>query len=265
MQAEAQNSIVHSTVETIIIVTVLSYSFILLFTGGDFVIAFFTTLLVLASSISLVFFMLVVFGWLLGPIEIIFLVIFLGYSLTFNLHLSVNYAQVRADKPRLHEEEAFARTLNVCRRRSRGDGGEASIADEVEATEEVPNGGLQLSAKQLRKARTRHVVLQVGAALLSATASTIGSAIFLVVCSLQAFNRLGLVIIVVVSISLILTLVVLPAILLIFGPSENPCYKRLPRQAAFSLFKLITAPRKKVYLLDAQNSFLDSTISEPSD
>merc|ERR1719229_734048 len=86
--------------------------------------------IVLGVIIGLAFFMICLAGWSLGPIEVIALIVFVGYSVTFSLHIAHIY----------HEEDPAAR--------------QGSLAVVVGADE----------AKLLRAGRAREAVRRVGSA-----------------------------------------------------------------------------------------------------
>jgi len=250
VRSEAQDSIISSTTNTILTELVLGFGGILAFTG-DPVLALIVLALIIGNVGGLACFMVQVAGWAIGPIEIIFLVVFLGYSVTFGLHMALNYSQVQPDDPQLvdverwvqHRKANLAARLSKRRQKTPADMpcDDAALEREVVQAE----GGLKRmsspasstvfvgpprTAKEMRKARTRLAVLRVGGAIFSSTVSTIGSSTFLLFCTLNIFIRLGLVIIAVVILSLVSTLIVLPAVLLLIGPKPNPCYKRIPAE-----------------------------------
>mmetsp|Transcript_83887 Transcript_83887/g.234122 ORF Transcript_83887/g.234122 Transcript_83887/m.234122 type:complete len:1307 (-) Transcript_83887:113-4033(-) len=225
VKAEAQIAIVSSTLDTIIIECACGWVGIAIFTG-DLYIACLVFFLVIVNISGLVFFMVSVMRWAVGPIEIIFLVVFLGYSVTFGLHMAVNYTEVMPGNPellhalKLQKKRAMERARRV---RDKGDSGATLERDEIHDGDEV------LTAPALRQARTRVAVLHVGGAILSSTISTVGSSVFLLVCTLSIFVKLGFVILVVVGLSFMVTLVALPAVLMLLGPAPEPCYKRWHR------------------------------------
>lgn len=219
--AEAQISILASTVDTVLIECALSFIGILIFTG-DPLISFLVLASVIVNINGLLFVMVVIFGWAISPIEAIFLIVFLGYSVTFGQHLANNYVILHADSRELEMiEDRFARYCvdfkglpkELIHRKTKQ---RLSLCDRTPADK--------------RRARARVAVLNVGAAVLSTTISTVGSSIFLIVCSMNIFIRLGVVVVTVVVLSVISTVITLPAVLMVFGPSENPWYKRLPLQ-----------------------------------
>jgi len=249
--AEAELAIVSSTMNTILIEIGIGWLCILVFTG-DPVLALIVLGLVVINISGLAFFMIVLMDWSIGPIEVICLVIFVGYSVTFGLHVAHNYAEVSISNPTLVENHALAKKLKTMGRKAWDADSlqdvEKSVAKSmrdakikaVEPTGAKMQGVLEtegdkidvnmLSKKELRIGRTRIAVLHVGGAILSAAVSTVGSSIFLLLCTLTIFNKIGAVVITVTILSVIVTLVSLPAALILFGPGFDPCYKRIPRK-----------------------------------
>merc|ERR1719420_2621771 len=113
--------------------------------------------------------------WSIGPIEVICLVIFVGYSVTFGLHVSHNYAQAGPKDPGLletHERSKLLKTMGWRAWKTR-------IQTEVLKAIRVSGDAFQsgtvatLTSAELKRARTRVAVLHVGGAILSAAVSTI--------------------------------------------------------------------------------------------
>eukprot|EP00929_Paragymnodinium_shiwhaense_P052509 TRINITY_DN26305_c0_g1_i1.p1 TRINITY_DN26305_c0_g1~~TRINITY_DN26305_c0_g1_i1.p1 ORF type:complete len:1264 (+),score=242.41 TRINITY_DN26305_c0_g1_i1:417-4208(+) len=94
--AEAEVAIVSSTKDTIIISAVCAWAGMLLFTGEPWL-SFIVLGLVLGIISGLAFFMVSVCGWEIGPIEVVSLIIFVGYSVTYALHIAHNYNEVAAN------------------------------------------------------------------------------------------------------------------------------------------------------------------------
>jgi len=270
--SEAQVAIIGSTANTIIIECACGWFGIMVFTGDPYL-AFLVLFLVIVNISGLVFFMVGVMGWKVGPIEIIFLVVFLGYSVTFGLHIAVNYSEVMPGDRELEQAmklsmRRFAASSQVGVHGSDGDV-DFVMSNPWETTpqEKVPTWnassvvhctsatchlhpnfrrrGLNvlengcsseattpLSPAELRKARVCVAVLRVGGAIVSSTLSTLGSSVFLVVCTLSIFVKLGFVIMIVVGLSITFTLVVLSAVLMLVGPDPEPCCKRYARLVA---------------------------------
>jgi len=225
VRAEAQVAILDSTMNTIIIECACSWFGLLVFTG-DFSLAFLVLGLVIVNISGLAFFMISVMHWAFGPIEIIFVLVFLGYSVTFGLHMAHNYSQVQEKDPQLHKVE---RHIGLKARRSRSCSKSSHDDPEMGKEEPEPDAILQTPA-EFRKARTRMAVLRVGGAILSSTVSTIGSSIFLCLCTLTLFVKLGLIVIAVTVLSIVFTLFVLPAVLMLLGPPAEPCHMRFLRR-----------------------------------
>jgi len=247
VRSEAEKAIVGSTVSTIIIAACSGWAGVLLFTG-DVMLAMVVTGIVLVVITGLAFFMVTLMGWSIGPIEVISLVIFVGYSVTYALHIAHNYNQMVASDDDLLEAEEKARKrqlkrdLAKARRRSRlkeeGEGGDPEDMDDVQlamadADKEVfPE---DLDAQQLRKARTRVAVLHVGGATLSSALSTAGSSAFLLFCTLTIFVKLGTVVVAVTVLSILGAIVALPAALILVGPAPDAWYKRQLRMCMAAL------------------------------
>jgi predicted RND superfamily exporter protein len=232
VKAEAHSAIIQSTVITILIECVIGFLCILVFTG-DLILAVVVVSLVVINICGLAFFMVFAYGWTIGPIEVICLVVFVGYSVTFGLHVASNYAQAGPDDPILIEDHLLSKALrnrgckawryfstiksNVRRSRS-------SLQESIGFAELEDDS---ISLPDLRLARTRIAIIHVGGAILSAVVSTIGSCIFLLFATLTIFNKLGQVVITVTLLSVVVTLLSLPAVLMLVGPGMNPCYKRI--------------------------------------
>jgi hypothetical protein len=259
VRSEAQIAILSSTLDTVLIECGLSWLGITWFTG-DPLIATLVLGIVLVNISGLLFVMTVVLGWALGPIEVVFLIVFLGYSVTYGLHLVSNYAAVTIHDDEIEEVERRFPAKPGLRFRSTTATMEAVVerdkdppnhdSETLSANADAPHTGgdspytpfsrnssisktqttAAMPERELRFVRTRIAVLHVGSALLSSTVSTVGSSVFLLMCSMNVFIRLGFVVITVVVLSILMTLISLPAVLMVFGPRADPCYKRIPRQ-----------------------------------
>lgn len=248
VRSEAETAIIGSTVDTIIIATCSGWAGVLLFTG-DVLLAVIVTAVVIVVITGLAFFMVSVMGWAIGPIEVIALVVFVGYSVTYALHIAHNYNQMVASDADLLEAEEKARKRQADREQAKAarkranlnqeegegvDGVELAVTD---ADQEVlPE---DLDGLQLRKARTRVAVLHVGGATLSSALSTAGSSAFLLFCTLTIFVKLGAVVVAVTVLSIVGAIVTLPAALMLVGPAPDAWYKRQLRR----LKQLLTGGR----------------------
>jgi len=224
VRAEAEIAIVSSTQLTIILSAVCGGFGVLLFTLDPWLTLIVLTI-VIGVMICLGGFMIVLMGWAIGPIEVIALVVFIGYSVTYSLHVAHDYSRVREGSVDLRNAQAHA-----CRKAGVPEG-------VIEAEISKP-----LAPHELRRARARVAVLRMGGATLSSGASTIGTSTFLLVCTLTIFPKLGAVVIAVTLISVIAALVVLPAVLSLVGPGPTPLYVRCARYLRVHVLDRVLPP-----------------------
>jgi predicted RND superfamily exporter protein len=201
VRAEAEIAVVASTVDTIIVSAVCAWLGMALFTQ-DLTLACLVLVLVLGIVCGLAFFIVVVVGWKFGSIEVISLVIFVGYSVTYSLHIAHSYAEARV--PGFEGED-------------------------IEAPLAIQDRGGPIdttSPQERRKQRTIMAIVHIGSAVFSSALSTLGSSIFLLCCTMVIFVKLGSVVIAVTLLSILCALIVLPAFLMILGPPEEAWHKR---------------------------------------
>lgn len=236
-RVEAQNAIIGSTRDTIIIALASGLVGVLAFTF-DIKLAFIVVGVVLIVVAGLAFFITGLMGWGVGAIEVISLVVFVGYAVTYALHIAHNYNETHAkDKDLLQlegkrRERRNDRRLKIAMRMKakKQEGGDDEI-DDVESVElslkeeKIEVKAHDLSPRQLRVARVRVAVMHVGGATLSSAMSTAGSSAFLMFCTLSIFVKLGAVVVAVTTLSILGAIVALPACLILFGPDEDEWYK----------------------------------------
>lgn len=191
VNVEAQDGIIRSTVTTITSAIFIGYLAAVIFTQ-DLVLSLFPMLSVGLTVLCLLFMMVGVLQWPFGPVDVISLIVFLGYMFTFNLHVAqyYNHAEVALD---LDED------------------GTIDPADEAERKQEE------------RYCRVNHALASVGQSLIFSAGTTTASAIFLLCCVLQFFVKFGAVILSVTVLSILHSLIFLPALLLICGPTSKSC------------------------------------------
>jgi predicted RND superfamily exporter protein len=230
VRSEAEVAVIDSTIETIIIAAACGWVGMLIFTGDPWT-ACLVTSLVLGIISGLAFFMVVVMEWKIGAIEVISLVVFVGYSVTYSLHIAHNFVEVHSTDPELvalelqyRAKERRRRQRLAARNPHEGFGDSAAVASVV--TAEDDEATRPLSVVELRRAKTRMSVLHVGGATLSSAMSTMGSSMFLLFCTLNIFVKLGSVVMCVTILSIVFALVPLPALLMAVGPHEEPIHKR---------------------------------------
>jgi len=216
----------NSTILTIVIELLLGGVCILIFTG-DPLLALIVLGLVVINIAGLAFIMVTIFKWLIGPIEVICLVVFVGYSVTFGLHISGDYARVQEDDRDLLVNNRVAKEMQRIGLRSFWRAFNANIKVTNSWNHEDLKGPCeQLTPREQRLERTRMAMLHVGGAIISAAFSSAGTSIFLMMCTLTIFNKIGAVVMTITLLSVVVTLVSLPAALIVCGPNFHPCYKR---------------------------------------
>eukprot|EP00930_Biecheleria_cincta_P002714 TRINITY_DN103707_c0_g1_i1.p1 TRINITY_DN103707_c0_g1~~TRINITY_DN103707_c0_g1_i1.p1 ORF type:complete len:1167 (-),score=146.91 TRINITY_DN103707_c0_g1_i1:295-3615(-) len=94
VQAEAVRELISSTVITVVIAIAFSFFGTLLVTF-DLLLSIFVVMATISVICFLMFFMVVVMGWVIGPIEIIALIAFIGYAMTYSLHIVHRYGSFR--------------------------------------------------------------------------------------------------------------------------------------------------------------------------
>lgn len=211
--AELQVAAVDSTVQTIIISAACGWFGVFLFTFDAWAATLVVTL-VLAVIAGLCFFMVVLMGWAVGAVEILSLVIFVGYSVTYSLHIAHNYGKAEEEDDPFREQ--YDKTSIYADRESEEDG-------------RRPNQAWLM--RRERVSRTRLSVGRIGGATLSSAMSTILSSLILLDCTMRVFTKIGKVIIAVTTLSILCALVALPATLGVLGSSRRSCASRMRRRS----------------------------------
>jgi len=93
IRAEAEQAIVDSTLNTLLVSVGCGFLGALFFSHGDVALSGLVVLAVVGVTICLAWFMSVVMGWAIGAIEVIGLIVFVGYSITYSLHVAHKYRE----------------------------------------------------------------------------------------------------------------------------------------------------------------------------
>jgi len=93
IRAEAEQAIIGSTMMTMMVSAGCGFLGALSFTQGDLALALMVVFCVLGVTIMLAFWMTVVMGWGYGAVEVLGLIVFVGYSITYSLHIAHKYRQ----------------------------------------------------------------------------------------------------------------------------------------------------------------------------
>lgn len=180
ISAEAMDELYASTLSTLLILIVLAFAGMVTFTRSLSL-----SLWVVATTIGVVFglafYVVVVMRWSVGLIEGIALVYFIGYAVTYSLHVAHTYAD----------------NEGLC---------------------EVPDSADHDDAAAIRLRRTSFALRSIGGAAFGSAATTAGSSIVLVFGTLTIFKKLGGMCLAVTVMSIFAAMAPLPAALLIFGP-----------------------------------------------
>jgi hypothetical protein len=188
VKAESNALLMETTLTTVVILLVLAFVGMICFTWS-LVLSLYTVLSTIMVVVSLLFFVTVVAAWPLGLIEVIAFIYFVGYAVTYSLHIAHKYAC---------DEAADC------------------VFDDEDINEENE------SAK-IRFKRTAFAVSSIGGAAVGSAATTAGASFFLCFSTLTIFNRLGNMCLVVTVMSIVCAMGPLPGALLSFGPL-NPGY-----------------------------------------
>lgn len=183
VKAEAQEELVSSTITTLVIVLCLAFVGMLAFTF-DILLSIYVVLSTLLVLIGLAFFIVVVMKWEIGPVEVIALIVFIGYAVTYSLHIAHKYGS----------------------------------SDALEFT--LPPPGNWDEPSRIRFQRTQFALKTMGSAALGSAATTTGCSVFLLFCTLSVFRKLGGVVLVVTLLSTYTAFFNLPALLQMIGPTK---------------------------------------------
>jgi hypothetical protein len=236
VRVEAEAAIIGSTLDTIMLSAGNCWLGVLLFTRLNICMALIVLGLVLGVISSLGFFMTVLMGWKIGPIEVISLVVFVGYSVTYMLHIAHHYS-ITSEA----DEEAIWSHTNVRHAKKAGEKWVKEVFSPKKASRrnsfavdeagnspknvrfdlELNSENSELDDFNLRVARTRMAVVHFGGATASSAVSTMGCSAFLLFCTITVFVKLGAVVLAVTLLSILYALVCLPATLILLGPTYH--------------------------------------------
>jgi hypothetical protein len=93
IRAEAEQAIIGSTIATLAVSLGCGFLGTFCFTHFNCLLSAFVVVAVLCVTMSLAFFMSVVMGWKTGAVEVLGLIVFVGYSITYSLHITHKYGE----------------------------------------------------------------------------------------------------------------------------------------------------------------------------
>lgn len=183
-RGEAERKLVISVAVTMSIL-VPSTIVVILLSTTDFVLTLFVLYSTAWIMSTVFFFMTTLFGWEFGPIEMISILASIGYAYIFSLHLINLYAS---------EEAEF-------------DGRRPDVHERA----------------VVRYRRASYALRAIGGAVTGSAVAMAASTFFLLFCTLKVLSKLGAVILVTSLVSLVSSLGLLPAFLLLAGPKKPTC------------------------------------------
>eukprot|EP00930_Biecheleria_cincta_P020207 TRINITY_DN15244_c0_g1_i2.p1 TRINITY_DN15244_c0_g1~~TRINITY_DN15244_c0_g1_i2.p1 ORF type:complete len:909 (-),score=121.52 TRINITY_DN15244_c0_g1_i2:350-3076(-) len=181
IRAEAETAIVSSTVNTMLVSAGCGFVGALFFTHLDVVLSAMVVITVAGVTISLAWFMIVFMGWAVGAMEVLGLIVFVGYSITYSLHIA-------------HKYQEHVITLQ---------------ADD------------KMSSRERREKAVLHSMRCMSGAVIGSAVTTLGSSFFLFFCQLVIFVKLASVLFAVTFFAMLFATMALPAALLFLGPTSS--------------------------------------------
>eukprot|EP00928_Gymnodinium_smaydae_P057698 TRINITY_DN4090_c0_g1_i1.p1 TRINITY_DN4090_c0_g1~~TRINITY_DN4090_c0_g1_i1.p1 ORF type:complete len:1356 (+),score=309.88 TRINITY_DN4090_c0_g1_i1:153-4070(+) len=187
---EVQDELISSTVSTLFVLVILAFVGMVVFTRSLRL-----SLMVVVATCSVVvglaFFVVNIMRWTVGLIEVVAIIYFVGYAVTYSLHIAHVYAAVDVE------------------------------ASSVLAVHSEAWRTARFEAESSRRfLRVSFALQRIGGAALGSAATTAGSSAFLMLCTLTVFGRLGGMCLAVTVLSIYAALVPLPAALLLMAPSR---------------------------------------------
>eukprot|EP00927_Polykrikos_kofoidii_P028065 TRINITY_DN24564_c0_g1_i1.p1 TRINITY_DN24564_c0_g1~~TRINITY_DN24564_c0_g1_i1.p1 ORF type:complete len:1660 (-),score=318.38 TRINITY_DN24564_c0_g1_i1:106-5085(-) len=190
-------------------------------------------IMVLSVVGCLFFYMVVIMSWKVGAVEVVSLIIFVGFAVDYSLHLSHKYSHCHITVVEVPRSKCDG--VKGAQVHENDDQDIASVdqwrivaTDEPDLSEanSVTEEGLRFlftHRREERYERTRFAVQSLGSALVGSAATTIGCAAFLVPCTLVIFKKIGFVVLGVTFFAIIYTVLPLPAVLFVLGPTRGDC------------------------------------------
>jgi len=235
VRAEAEKVIINSTLTTLAISLGCVLLGIMAFTFSLHL-AVMVMFVVLAIIIGLLFFMVVIMKWPIGAIEVLCLIVFVGFAVDYCLHVAHKYHTCHINQvtdlppdevPISAAASNFSSSSHGGRRSSskRTSSIKIDVGDKPVDLSETANERKKLSSVLLaqnrgeeRFARTKYALERMGGAVVGSACTTVGCAAFLLPCQLVIFTKIGAVVMAVTVYAIVYTILPLPSLLMIMGP-----------------------------------------------
>lgn len=202
VKAESGAVLLQTTLNTLAILLVLAFFGMISFTWS-LILSLFVVLATAIVVSFLIFFVIVIIRWPVGLIEVIAMIYFVGYAVTYSLHIAHKYS-----------------------------------CSEGASFEDAPLASLSEDAK-IRFRRTSYALTAIGGATLGSAATTVGASFFLVFCTLSIFSKLGTLCMVVSLLSIMTAFGPLPGLLLAYGPQHPGAGFESPARAREQIYGLL--------------------------
>jgi len=234
--SEAEKVILDSTLITLCISLGCVFLGVLVFTRSTHL-AIIVMTIVMTIVVGLLFFMVIIMNWSIGAIEVLSLIVFVGFAVDYCLHLSHKYhsCHITDVEEKDDEEEEVQETETMAQRLHRKSmtmagavtkpGGQRRVSMKIsdapvasKATTEKNKKVLSKNRSAERFERSKYALERIGGSIVGSALTTIGSACFLLPCTMHVFFKLGAVVCGVTIYAVIFSLIPLPAVLMCFGP-----------------------------------------------
>ena len=184
IRAEAELAIVNSTLLTMLVSAMCGFLGALFFTHWDPFLSLMVVVNVIGVTLSLAWFMMVLMAWAVGVLEVLGLIVFVGYSITYTLHVAHKYQE--------HTRSSESMKL-----------------------------GRQFAER--RKRAVTYALRSMSGSIVGSAITTLGSSFFLFFCQLVIFVKLATVLFSVTFFACVFATVAFPAALLCVGPVNTSC------------------------------------------
>jgi len=254
VRAEAEKVILDSTLVTLGISLGCVFLGIFVFTRSMHL-AFLVMIVVMSIIICLLFFMTVIMKWPIGAIEVLSLIVFVGFAVDYCLHIAHKYhtchinsvvedtsgddSSEPTDSPMARRSDSGSNSgqaFTFQRSLGRGSATSSRPSTANRASITVTVGDRPSKKHPLQKAHTtllvnnrpeerfsraRYALERMGGAVVGSACTTMGCAAFLLPCQLAVFTKIGSVVMAVTIYAIIYTLLPLPALLMQCGPCSH--------------------------------------------
>lgn len=248
--SEAEEVILSSTLTTLIISFSCVFIGVMVFTCSVHL-AIIVMTIVIIIVVGLLFFMTIVMDWAIGAIEVLSLIVFVGFAVDYCLHVGHKYHSCHINDVVVEESDeeeqeevrprASSRLSRLSRRTSITSGMTRNSPSRLTrrltvSMSDVPKWDPSLSVKDRenkkksnrqimqtnrgaeRFERAKYALERIGPSVVGSALTTIGSASFLLPCTVHVFTKLGAVVCGVTVYAVVFALVPLPALLMCIGP-----------------------------------------------